>query len=53
MKIFRLLFRTIELLWNILEYGDEEQLCNQLNSRVTIRLINSDKNSLFFFHECK
>ena len=32
----RFLFRTIELLWNLLEHGDEEQISDQLNSRVTI-----------------
>ncbi|CAF0790318.1 unnamed protein product [Didymodactylos carnosus] len=31
-----LLFRTIELLWNMLEYGDEEVISDQLDSRVTI-----------------
>ncbi|CAF4352042.1 unnamed protein product, partial [Rotaria sordida] len=30
------LFRTVELLWNLLEYGPDEQICDQLNSRVTI-----------------
>ncbi|CAF1089108.1 unnamed protein product [Rotaria sordida] len=34
-----LLFRTIELLWNLFEYGDEEQISEQLNSRVTISLL--------------
>ncbi|CAF0835162.1 unnamed protein product [Adineta ricciae] len=34
-----LLFRTIETLWNILEHGDEEQISDQLNSRVTISLL--------------
>jgi len=34
-----LLFRTIELLWNLLENGDEEQIIDQLNSRVTIGLL--------------
>jgi len=38
-NISRLLFRTIDLLWNLLEYSDEEQIINQLNSRVTLRLI--------------
>ncbi|CAF4344170.1 unnamed protein product, partial [Adineta steineri] len=33
------LFRTIETLWNILEHGDEEQISDQLNSRVTISLL--------------
>ncbi|CAF5132343.1 unnamed protein product, partial [Rotaria magnacalcarata] len=36
---FRLLFRTIELLWNIFENGDEEQIGEQLNSRLTISLL--------------
>ncbi len=35
----RLLFRTIELLWNLLEHGDEEQISDQLNSRVTMSLL--------------
>ncbi|CAF1323044.1 unnamed protein product [Adineta steineri] len=34
-----LLFRTIELLWNILEQCDEEQISDQLDSRVTISLL--------------
>ncbi|CAF2057881.1 unnamed protein product [Rotaria magnacalcarata] len=34
-----LLFRTIELLWNLLENGDDEQVADQLNSRVTIGLL--------------
>ncbi|CAF0791002.1 unnamed protein product [Rotaria sp. Silwood1] len=34
-----LLFRTIDLLWNLLEYGTDEQICDQLNSRVTISLL--------------
>ncbi|CAF3323798.1 unnamed protein product [Rotaria socialis] len=34
-----LLFRTIELLWNIFENGDEEQIGEQLNSRLTISLL--------------
>ncbi|CAF2714410.1 unnamed protein product [Rotaria sp. Silwood2] len=34
-----LLFRTIELLWNILEEGTDEQICDQLNSRVTMSLL--------------
>ena len=38
----RLLFRTIDVLWNLLEYGDEGQICDQLNSRVTLRLIGKD-----------
>ncbi|CAF1002747.1 unnamed protein product [Rotaria sordida] len=33
------LFRTVELLWNLLEYGPDEQICDQLNSRVTISLL--------------
>ena len=36
----RLLFRTIELLWNLLEHGDAQQISDQLNSRVTIRLVS-------------
>ncbi len=38
-RSFRLLFRTIELLWNLLEHGDEEQISDQLNSRVTMRFV--------------
>ena len=37
--MFRLLFRTIELLWNLLEHGDPQQISDQLNSRVTISLL--------------
>lgn len=37
--LFRLLFRTIELLWNLLEHGDSQQISDQLNSRVTISLL--------------
>ncbi|UJR26392.1 hypothetical protein I4U23_007724 [Adineta vaga] len=34
-----LLFRTTEVLWNILDLGDEEQISEQLDSRVTISLL--------------
>ncbi|CAF4677864.1 unnamed protein product, partial [Rotaria socialis] len=34
-----LLFRTIELLWNLIENGDDEQVADQLNSRVTMGLL--------------
>lgn len=43
MIILRLLFRTIELLWNLLEHGDEEQVSDQLNSRVTMRFVNEKR----------
>ncbi|CAF1110357.1 unnamed protein product [Adineta ricciae] len=34
-----LLFRTTEVLWNIFDFADEEQIGEQLDSRVTISLL--------------
>lgn len=34
--IFRLLFRSIEILWNLLENGDKKQVAEQLNTMVAI-----------------
>ena len=30
--VFRLLFRSIEILWNLLEFGDRKQVAEQMNS---------------------
>ncbi len=34
--IFRLLFRSIEILWNLIENGDKKQVAEQLNTMVAI-----------------
>jgi len=33
----QLLFRSVDILWNLLEFGDQEELAEQLNSLVCIR----------------
>jgi len=38
-SFLRLIFRSVEILWNLLEYGDRNQVAQQLNSLVAISQI--------------